>query len=254
MSIPDKAATQNDDKSSAARKEPVTFEAKINTLVNDLTRDEKGKYIIPENLSEAEKYAVSAERRRRDTQAEYTKTTQETKALKAEKAELLKRVNQNVKIEMTAEQAEELESLKFEDPEAYRLKMNKYEQTALAKQDEELTESLKQVSASTLETEELEQRDITLAKFNQAHPDFVLTNEVFDNDIPPRIVKKLETGKISFEAFLKECYDYTKTGKVVKQEALPGKQPNLGNVGGSSKPDGNAVKEDIILSYNTETY
>jgi len=252
MSNPDKAATQDEGKKS--NKEVVTFEAKINTLVNGLTRDEKGKYVIPEDLSEAERYAVSSERRRRDTQAEYTRTTQETKALRAEKAALMKRVSQNVKVEMTVEQAEELENLKFEDPEAYRIKMNRYEQAALIKQDEELNSELKQVSASTLETEELEQREIVLAEFNQAHPDFVLTNDIFDNDIPPRIVKKLETGKVSFEAFLEECYDYTKTGKVIKQEDLPNKQPNMSKIGGGAKPDANAIKEDIMLSYNTETY
>lgn len=234
---------------------PVTIEAKINSVVDNMTRDEKGQYVLPDDLNEAEKFAAIAEKRRRDTQSGYTKTAQENKALKAEKATLLKKVSSAVMVELTPAQAEELDELKFSDPEAWRRKVNAYENAAATKQQRALDEELSQVTASSLATEELEQRAEVLAAFNQAHPDVEFTDDMIANDIPPRIVKKLETGKISFEAFLQEAYDYTKSGKIVKQvDNPPNKQPNLSKVGGGHKPDDNAIKEDIVLSYNKEIY
>ena len=69
---PEDAAIQSNDDSE----NNVSFEVKINKIAEGLSRDEKGKYVVPEDLNDAEKFAVLAERRRRDTQAEYTKTSQ----------------------------------------------------------------------------------------------------------------------------------------------------------------------------------
>lgn len=255
MANPADAASQDDEqiKDEVDAKEQ-TFEAKVNTIVDGITRDEKGRYVLPNDLSEAEKFAAIAEKRRRDTQSEYTKTAQRTKALEAEKALLLKRVSNAVNVELTQAQADELEELKFSDPEAWRKKVNAYERDSSIKQQKIIDDELRQVSASSLETEELESRKQVLLDFNQAHPDFEMTDDMIANDIPPRIVKKLETGKISFEAFLEECYEYTKTGKVVAQDKLPNKQPNLSKIGGGSKPDENAVNKDIVKSYANEVF
>lgn len=252
MDIPDDADIQ--ETKADVQAEVANLEAKINEIASNLARDEKGKYIIPDELTPAERVAVLAERRRRDTQSGYTQAMKQTKALEAEKAALLKKVSAKVELELTAEQAEELEELKFSDPEAWRVKMNQYESAASKKQRDAIDEELKQVSATTLDTEELERRKQVLVEFNQAHPDLVLNDDVIANDIPPRIVKRLETGAVTFEAFLQECVDYLTAGKVVGQEKLPGKQPNLGKVGGGTKPDDNAVKEDIIMSYANEIY
>jgi hypothetical protein len=258
MANPASAASQEDlnegiENDKTDDKQP-TVEEKINSIVDNITRDEKGQYVLPDDLSETEKFAAIAEKRRRDTQSSFTKTAQEAKALKAEKAALLLKVSSAVTVELTKEQAEELEELKFSDPEAWRKKVNRYEREAAHTQQETIDKELKQVSASSLEKEELERRADVLLEFNQAHPDFELSDDTIANDIPPRIVKRLETGVISFEAFLQECYDYTKTGKVIKQDKPLTKQPNLSRVGGGSKPDDNAIKEDIILSYKKEVF
>lgn len=258
MTNPALAASQDenlDDTDAKDGKKEQTFEQKINSIVDTVGRDEKGRYVVPDDLSEPEKFAVIAEKRRRDTQSEFTRTTQKNKALEAEKAALLNKASGSVKVELTTAQAEELEELKFSDQEAWRKKMNTYERDASAKQKKELDDELKQVSTSSLVNEELDRRKHVLLDFNQAHPDIEITDEVIANDIPPRIVKRLETGAISFEVFLDECSDYLKTGKVVKQvEQPPRKQPNLSKVGGGSKPDENAVKEDIVLSYKKEVF
>lgn len=231
-----------------------TFADKVNTVLDGMTRDAKtGKYILPDDLSEELKFAAIAEQRRRDTQSAFTKTTQTNKALNAEKAALLKKVAGNVKVELTATQAEELEALKFSDPDAWRAKMNGYEADARTKQTQSLEEELKQVSASSLDREELGRRKQVLTEFASEHPDVAIDDDVIASDIPPRIVKRLETGEISFEAFLEECYNFLKTGKVVKQDGVR-KQPNLSKVGGGTRPDANAQKEDAIVSYNKEIF
>lgn len=247
------ADTQDDNDLENKSGEGQSFADKVNEAVKGMKLDDKGNYELPEGLSEEVQYAAMAEKRRRDTQAEFSKTKQEAKALKAEKAALLKRIEGNIQIDVTDEQKEELEDLKFSDPEAYRKKMNKYEQDARDKRLKEIDDELKQVSAGSLETEELERRKAVLEEFQSANTDVEINDDVIANDIPPRILKKLETGSITFEAFLIECRDYLKTGKVVKQEKNH-QQPNLSKVGGGSKPDQNAVNEDIVLSYNKETY
>lgn len=231
-----------------------TFEAKVNSIVDNITRDVKGQYVLPDGLSEAEKFSAIAEKRRRDTQSSFTKAKQKEKQLEAEKAALLKRVAGKVTVTLTTEQAEELEELKFSNPEAWRKKVNAYEALASTEQQKAIDEELTQVTSSTLAKEELERRVEVLTEFNLAHPDVELTDDIIGNDIPPRIIKRLETGAVSFEAFLQECYDYTKTGKVIKQGDKPLTGPNLSKVGGNHNPDGNAVKKDAIKSYNNEIY
>lgn len=229
------------------------FESAVLEAVKEMKRGKDGKYILPKGLSPEVKHAAILEKRRRDTQSEFTRQAQAKKALEAENNALKKKAVGSVKVELTAEQAEELEDLKFSDPEAWRKKMNKYEREAHIKQEKELEEEIAKVSSDTLAKDELERRKEVLIEFNQAHPDFELDDDVIQNDIPPRITKRLETGEISFEAFLQEVYDYTKTGKTVYQEKTR-QQPNLSKVGGGSRPDKHAEKEDIILSYNKEVY
>lgn len=229
-------------------KQPLSFAEKVNQTAKTLTKDDKGNYVFPENISEEEKVAVIAERRRRDTQAAFTTTSQQVKALEAEKAALLKRFGSSTTVELPPEQAEELEELKFSDPEAWRAKLNQYESEAKQKRMSEIDEELKQVSTQTLSENETERRKQVLQDFKEANPGFSLDDDVIANDIPPRITKKLETGEISFEAFLQECHTYLKTGKVIKTEKNLG-QPNLSKVGGGSEPDESAMSEDVIASY-----
>ena len=229
------------------------FADAVSEAVKGITRGKDGKYVLPRGLSAEVRYAAILEQRRRDTQSEFTKGNQAKKALEAENNALKQKAMKSVSLNLTAEQAEELDDLKFSDPEAWRKKMNKLEREALAKQEQELNDEIAQVSADTLAKDELERRKDVLAEFNKENPGFQLNDQIIANDIPPRIVKRLETGTISFEAFLNECKDYLTTGKVVKQEKLRD-QPNLSKVGGGSRPDKHAEKEDMVLSYNKEVF
>lgn len=244
------ATTQTNDTKQSGQ----TLEAKVNDIVGRMTKDDKGSWAIPEDVQdETLSFAAMAERRRRDTQADYTKVTQKAKALEAEKATLLQKIVDNPDLDLSPERKEELEQLKFEDPEEWRKQVNALEKESKQKRKASIDEELSKTSATALETEELERRTNVLAEFNASHPDFTINDDVIANDIPPRIVRKLETGKITFEDFLQECYDYSKTGKVIKQETTLD-QPNLTKVPGGSKPDNKAVAEDIHTSYAKETY
>lgn len=250
----DDASPDEAEEAEGEATEEQVFEQAVNKAVNSMKQDAKGNWVLPAGLPPAVKVAANLEKRRRDTQGDYTKTKQENKRLAAEKATLLKKASGNLTLTLSQEQKDELDDLKFSDPEAWRKKMNAYEREAAERQSAELEKDLKQVSTSTLEQEELENRKQVLADFNREHPDFKIDDDILANDIPPRITKALETGAISFEAFLQEVHKYLKTGKVVKQTERTRGQPNLSKVPGGSSPDKNAVKEDAILSYANETY
>ena len=235
-----------------SQEKATSFADLVNQTVNTAKVDEKGNLVLPDDLSEEVKYAATLEKRRRDTQSSYTKEVQSKKALEVEKATLLKKIG-TATVEFTPEQKAELEDLKFSDPDEWRKKLNEYETTARTARLNEIDVELKQVSKTTLDTQELEERKTTLANFQEANPELVINDDVIASDIPPRIMKELETGKITFEAFLDKCATYLKTGKVVKQDDVLD-QPNLGKVGGGNEPDKNAKTKDSVLSYANETY
>jgi hypothetical protein len=234
-------------------KAETTFADTVRETVDSLKRDAKGKIVWPEEISEELKFAATAEIRFRDTQRSFTEVSKEAKALKAEKSVLLQKATENVTVTLTPEQTEELEDLKFSDPEAWRKKLNQYEGEARTKHLQSIDEDVKKVSASSLDTEERERRKVVLTEFLEANEGFQLDDDVIANDIPPRITNKLKEGKVTFEQFLQECLEYTKKGKVVAQEETT-ERPNLSKIGGSSSPGKHAVKEDIITSYSKETY
>ena len=253
MSTPAKQAdTQQKNNQSSSTGNEKSFADRVNEVVNAATVDNKGNIILPDDLSEEMRFAATAEKRRRDTQSSYTKEVQSRKALEIEKSTLLSEFG-SVEVKLTQEQTEELEDLKFSDPEAWRTKLNQYESEAKDKRIKAIDEKLKTVSKTTLDNDELESRKQKLEAFAAEHTDFVLDDDVIANDIPQRITKKLATGAISFDEYLNECYNYLKTGKVVKQDDVIG-QPNLGKAGGSHQPEKIAQSKDDVLSYNKEVY
>lgn len=242
MANPDNAASQD------------TFENKVFSALKVVKRGDDGKLEFPEDTPEEVVYAATAEQRRRDTQAEFTKSRQKQAALEAEKTELLKQVSSDVKVELSDEQAEELEELKFSDPDAWRRKMNTYETEAQSKRAKEVDERLKEVSAKGTETAELERRKQVLQEFQAVNPGLVINDDVIANDIPPRITKRLQDNEVTFEEFLQEAHDYLKTGKVVATTEKTLNQPNLSKAGGGDTPSDDAVGHESKKSYETEVY
>lgn len=226
-----------------------TFEQKVNTILAEAKQGDDGKLVLPEDLDEATRFSVMAEKRRRDTQASYTSNQQRLKALEVENAELAKGWEKDVTSKLTADQQADLEELKHEDPEAWRHKINELEQqnrTAFA-------ETREQISSKAKEESELERRTRLLAEHNEANPEHQLTDDVIDNDIPPRFTKQLANGEVSFEEFLAKCAEYLGKPKVIKGTDAP-KSPNLAKIPGGATPTDTAVEASISESYKSEIY
>lgn len=179
--------------------------------------------------------AEKAEQRRRDTQAAYTKSQQELVATRAQ----LKVMKETGGPALDQDKLAELEDLKFSDPDAwYKAKL------ALE------SEAHNTFQSKLAEASESEVRLAKLEEFKATHPGFELT----DDDIPPRIAKKLASGQVSFDEFLQETYDYLVTPKVIGDANKTLEQPNLGKVGGGITPSAAATSKDIVSSYKNEVY
>ena len=248
MSTPsDKGATlDTGDQGKASQ----TFEMQVNEVVGNTKRSEEtGKYVFADGLSEELQYAATSELRRRDTQASFTKTSQQSKVVQAENAALRDRLKKATTTHFSEEQTAELDTLKYENPEAWRAKLNELEQQAQTA----LSEEFVQVTAEAGKTGELEARKDVLDTFIQENPGFAINDDVIANDVPPRITKKLEDGTISFHQFLVDVKDYLSTGKVVTGSEASN-LPNMSGVGGGSQASQAAVAADAETSYATELY
>jgi len=186
---------------------------------------------------------IDYEKRFKDTQAAFTKSQQ---ALREKEARLkaLEKLTQP-SLELDEATKTELDTLKYDDPDAWRKKVNQLEFEATKKYQETVNEAGRLAAQQA----ELDRRSQVLAEFNKSHPDIAITDDVIQYDVPPRITKKLEEGKITFETFLDNVADYLKAPKVIGSGSTPPQQPNLNKVGGDDKPSDNAVKGDIMEQY-----
>jgi len=215
-----------------------------------------GSAATPDNPSEnsnadkqltLEEQLAIAEKRRKDTQAGYTKSRQAIKALEAEKAELLKQLEQVSKVNIPKEDQERLEELKYEDPEAWREEVNKIEQKVTSESRARLEELTGEARKAAEINFELDRRQQVLSEFN-ASAETPITDEIIANEVPPRITKKLELGEVTFEEFLEDVAEYLGKGKAVKNEKTLD-QPNLSELSGGTKPSDYKPEESLSSSY-----
>jgi len=218
------------------------FADKVNNLVNDLKAGKE----LPEGLDEATQFAVNAERRRRDTQASYTQGQGQIAKLKAENEALAERFATSHKAQVTPEEQERLDELKATDPEAWRIELNAIEQRS----KEEAHNTIENLSQAA----EVAARKQQLASFLEANPGFELTQDILDTEVPPKFSKELEAGTVTFEQFLTNVHGYLTANKVIAPGEPAPEAPNLSKIGGSSTPDEHAIEQDILSSYNQETY
>lgn len=191
-----------------------------------------------ESANQEQPQTVDWEKRFKDTQASYTKSRQELAALKAE-IEALKQPTQ-----LSDEEKDKLEDLKYTDPDEWRKRVNTIEQ-----------EHSQRVDQKRQELTELEKRQMAFEDFAHSHPDVVINDDVIAYDVPKRITAKLEKGEITFEAYLNEVYEYLKAPKVIGDgnKALAS-QPDLSKLGGNSAASASATAADIVQSYKNEIY
>lgn len=246
MSKPD----SNTEAQSGNKTEP-TFEQTVNETVAGMMKGDNGKWQFAEGseLSDQVKFAAKTERRRRDQEGAYTKQMEEVAALKAMNEQLTAKVKTTPSASISDEQAQELDNLKFEDPDAWRAKMNEYDTQASRQLQEELVKMEQESSKQA----EIERRKIVLAQFNAQNPQLNLTDEVIIDNVPPRIIKQLETGEIAFDDFLAKAKTYITTPKVLDSGTVLAAEPNMGQLQGSANPNvDNQLGSDD--SYENEVY
>lgn len=200
-----------------------------------------------EHSSESQQQ-IDFEKRYKDTQAAYTKSQQELKAVKA-KVDVLEKLT-TPQIQIDAEAQKELDDLKYSDPDAWRTKMNNLELDARSKHQNLISAAEQQAAIHA----EMDRRTQVLNEYNRSHPGFEITDEVIQLDVPTRITKKLESGELSFDDFLGEVKEFLYAPKKVGTTNKPLGQPNLGNLGGGDTPSDTSISKDIVANYKNIAY
>jgi len=218
-----------------------TLESKVNEALNKV--DDKGKLIFDEGVDPLFKALVLEAKKSRTHQASFTKSRQEIADLKAKKELLEAKVKSN-SAQLSPEKVEELEDLKFTDPDAWFAKKLQYETEAKANFNGQLEEQLVEASTKALRDLTLAERTEMLAQF-QTQTGIVLTDDVMANDIPPRLQNKINS--MPFEDYLQEVATYLKTGKVVKPTDESLNITNLSDLAGSSITNGRQKSAYQIL-------
>lgn len=179
----------------------------------------------------------SYEKRYKDLQAAYTKSRQEIAVYKNKIVNLEQLLDvSSVFDEQTREQ---LEALKFANPDEWRRQLNDLEAKAKAKIEHE---------AST--AAEVERRQILLQEYNAANPQHQITDYVVDFVLPRGLINKLEKQEVTFDAFLAEASAYLKnTSFGNKNEPMStdnaGKKSPIIEVGGGVTSTGEQGEADI---------
>lgn len=229
-----------------------SFEQQVNTAADQMVKNDKGSWELPADTEATEevKYAAKLERRRKDTQASFTQSKQETSRLKTVNSKLSTHLVDNVTAHLNTEQQDELDELKINDPDAWRTKINDYEveaQTVLKKQMDEYN------VAGDFASEE-EARTAAMVEFS-TRTGIELNDDIVDNQLPASYSKQLSNGTITFTQFLDKAQEFLQKEKVVQgADEKPDNDKNLGDMSGGSKPSENAKSGDIVQSYAKEIF
>jgi len=257
MSNPDTAAQvefpeDDTDNTSTAETsfDTAKYESDISEAVSNMEFDEDGKWNVPKDMSPEMQYSVNAERRRRDTQKSFTKSQQALKVAESKTTALTEQLEVSIRPNLTVEQAEELEDLKESNPDAWRAKLNEYDTEAYSKYEK----TLETIDSDAEQEVELEDRQVLLEQFISDNPELKLDDNVFENDLPPRITGKLSKGEISFAEFLTEAKEYLTKGKKIATSDTGEEEPELNKSGGASKATDEAVDADSAASYEKEIF
>ena len=229
------------------------FQEKVNEVASAMTQDDKGTWVIPEGVeaSEEVRFAANLEKRRRDTQSAYTKQQAQVKQLEVERDRFAQGWEADFSKNLDTNQQAELEELKATDPDAWRYKLNEYEQDART----QFQEKKQEISTAAQRETETEQRARQLKEWQEANPGLTLTDDTLANDIPPRITRELEEGKVSFNEFLANCATYLNKGKVVKGTGDKAQSHgSLSSVSGGSAPAGDAVAAAVSNDYKNMVF
>lgn len=217
--------SQQTENTETAQEKTPTVSEQVNEI---LKAQETDKLVLPEGVSEHVADVARAEHKFRSTQSSYTKDRQRLKVIEAEN-EVLKG---HIKPQISEEDQKRLDELKYTDPDAWLKEMNNLKVPDIGAE----------ARTKASESYELERRAEVLNEFNEGR-EVPITDEVIQNDIPPRISNKLTSGKVTFEEFLDEVDTYLSKGKVLSKEKTLD-QTDLGKVSGGDTPSKEGPKTE----------
>ena len=227
-----------------------TFESRVNDAIVATTKDNDGKLVLPEGTDEATAFAVRSEIRRRDTQSAYTKSQQSNKALTAENDKLASSWESDAVSNLSNTEQARLEELKVQDPDMWRTEIATIEDAKRV----QFKEKRQAISVEASQGTELERREFQLVQFNKDNPDVQITDDVIQNDIPPRITRALENGDIQFDEYLAKVKSYLGKGKKLAPGTKAPDEPDFANSRGSNTPTKEAVNAQNSNDYNKEIF
>ena len=209
----------------------------IETAVTQHTNKDTGKLDLPDDMSDDDKFLIRHGKRTRDAQAELAKAQKELRTSQATNKVLNdKQLVLPANLGLSQEEIVEINGLSTSNPEEYRKRMNKAEadartvaQTAL---DEGVTKSIDEANNAHI----TDNRVTVLQNFRQANPELVITDDVLVNDIPPRFMNDLNSGKYeNYNAYLTAVKGYIEKGAVI-DEGNAGEEHNLQHMNGKTVP------------------
>ena len=229
-----------------------SFEEQVNEVVSSATVDGNGNLVLPEGTAVDENvmYAATLAKRQRDTQSAYTKSQQAIAKLTTQNTKLSAQWEQDAVKSYSATEQAALEELKTQDPDAWHAKLSEME-------NEKRTQF--KATLTTIDTEAekaaaIAGRKEMLNAYNTLNPDAVLTDDVIANDVPPRLTKQLEDGKIDFAAFLASAGKYLSSPKAITGGKQVEGNPSLSGARGGSKPAKSAVDAQNASDYTKEIF
>ena len=217
---------ENENKPSS-QENPPSLEEQINQTL--AKADDKGIIDFGENPDPVFKKLVLTEKKARQHQAKAIKTARELAAATAAKDELEKLAVAGTSI--SAEQQEELDSLKFEDPDTWFQLKSQYEKEARTQSQQKIQEVTSAASEKAVQELSIVERTEALQAFTSS-TGIELTDDVMMNDIPPRLQQKM--GSMPFEEYLQEVATYLGKGKVVKPTDEGLNQTDINKLSGST--------------------
>ncbi len=225
----------------------------VNEIINESlekTTDAGGKWtgnysgLDELEISDDKKDAVRSEMRRRHTDQTYTRNNQELIETKAE-VEALKKLLPETN-NLSTEDQEELDSLKYSDPDAWFDKMSKIRSEASAVKSKATDDALLEARTNATRTHEITRRAEALEEFNKSNSETPLTDDQLQFDIPPRLLAKVEKGEMSFDDMLVKAHDFINGKKrIVNPDYI--EEPSFEGTPGNGET--NTSKEVVSSAY-----
>jgi hypothetical protein len=224
-------------------------QAQIDTLIGKAIESDKGFVFDAEVLKDVSPeiaHAAKTELRLRNTQKQFTKARQEVSVLSNVNTKYKEQLLSNVSLNLSESESKELKTLKINDPEAWRVKITGYEDRSRTA----LTTALAQIETEGHKATEIELRTAQVNAFNET-TGLKLTDEIIQNDLPPRYLKDVEEGKSTFSEFLDKAAKFLTKDKVIlgANGDDPENEPDLTKMAGSNEPSEQATTGDIIHEY-----